>query len=278
MEFFDKDDLPIKPNYRVLFRERLATNSLATFVVDDYADEKVDIEYLFKRLNEYVSAVANKILPEKNFNIYQERFIEGKTLNEIGKGYGVTRERIRQLVEKSVAKLSTYFESDNNAYRFDEINEYYRLFNTITDIELYRLLSFFGASRNIHINFVKRVASEAKVTLDFIPKFVFKPKSVLVKFKITQEEKQDLIYRNKVSPNAGLNTFKRVKINEILDNFVLFFVSKNNGVYSKRELANQIVEQAPRTIPISFNSAINCVYRLLDKRLLFELNNVVFRR
>ncbi len=278
MEFLDKDDLPVKPNYRVLFRERMTSNSLATLVVDDYSNDEVDLEYLFKKLNEFVSAIAINILNEKSYDVYTKRFIEGKTLDEIGRGYGVTRERIRQLVEKSVAKLSVYFESDNNAYRFDVINEYYRLLNTITDIELYRLFSFFAATKNIHINFIKRIASEAKISLDYIPRFVFKPKSKLVKFQLSQEEKRDLVHRKKVPEDAGLNTFKRVKISEILDNFVLDFVSKNNGIYSKRELAYEVLERAPSNIPISFNSAINAVYQLLDKRLLVELNKVVYRK
>lgn len=47
-----------------------------------------------------------QILTEKEISILKSRSLSRKTLEDLGKKYGVTRERIRQIEKKSIAKLS----------------------------------------------------------------------------------------------------------------------------------------------------------------------------
>jgi len=44
-------------------------------------------------------------LSDREFKIFEMRFHETKTLEEVGKHFGVTRERIRQIEAKSLLKL-----------------------------------------------------------------------------------------------------------------------------------------------------------------------------
>ncbi len=62
---------------------------------------------LFENLNEFVGTLGDK---EKN--IFQKRLYSEvpKTLQEIADEYGITRERIRQLEERVVKKLKTFFQ------------------------------------------------------------------------------------------------------------------------------------------------------------------------
>ena len=74
------------------------------------ADERVEQaelkSRLFKHLQEFVGGLS-----EKEKTIFEERLYAEvpKTLQEIGDSYGITRERIRQLEERVVLKLKTFF-------------------------------------------------------------------------------------------------------------------------------------------------------------------------
>lgn len=47
-------------------------------------------------------------LPERDYSIIVHRYGMGKTLEETGKSFGVTRERVRQIAKKAIRKISAY--------------------------------------------------------------------------------------------------------------------------------------------------------------------------
>ena len=53
--------------------------------------------------------ILKENLDSRAFNVLQDRFWKGKTLEEIGKNYNVTRERIRQIETKALRKLKNFF-------------------------------------------------------------------------------------------------------------------------------------------------------------------------
>ena len=71
---------------------------------DSRTDKQVDHESMALELN----SVLNKVLKEREITIIRECFGIGcpeKGLEEIGDRLGLTRERVRQIREKSIAKL-----------------------------------------------------------------------------------------------------------------------------------------------------------------------------
>ena len=73
---------------------------------DDKAEEDELKKILFQNLDEFVG-----ILNEKEKSIFTKRLYAEvpKTLQEIADLYGITRERIRQIEERVVKKLKTFF-------------------------------------------------------------------------------------------------------------------------------------------------------------------------
>lgn len=73
-------------------------------ISDDYdileeAEGRVDTDLLIKNMKE--------ILPEREFQMIYRRYVLGETLTEIGKSYNITRERVRQLTERSLRELKS---------------------------------------------------------------------------------------------------------------------------------------------------------------------------
>lgn len=56
-------------------------------------------------------------LPDRDYSIIEHRFGMGKTLEEIGKQFGITRERVRQIAKKAIDKMAAYL----NRQHFPEI-------------------------------------------------------------------------------------------------------------------------------------------------------------
>jgi len=73
-------------------------------ISDDYdileeAEDRVDTDLLIKSMKE--------MLPEREFQMIYRRYVLGETLIEIGKSYNITRERVRQLTERSLRELKS---------------------------------------------------------------------------------------------------------------------------------------------------------------------------
>lgn len=98
-------------------------STLSDFVKDDRA---INPEYVFK--NEDLRDQIDKILkelPEREEKIIRMRFGldgtgSGKTLDEVGKVFGVTKERIRQIEGKAIRRLKMLI---NTKKEFRDLNE-----------------------------------------------------------------------------------------------------------------------------------------------------------
>jgi RNA polymerase primary sigma factor len=90
-----------------LFAEE-ETSLMAVFPVEDAASSEIEEEKLMQTLQESL-----EILSERELMIVQTYFglngAEAKTLEEIGRELGVTRERVRQLRNRALAKMRAQF-------------------------------------------------------------------------------------------------------------------------------------------------------------------------
>lgn len=120
------DRLGVKEKEVVEMEQRMGARELSLDAPSPYYDGKFNVDFfakeqmsaddkveqdelkkkLFKHLGEFVSC-----LKEKEKKIFEERLYAEipKTLQEIADEYGITRERIRQLEERVVKKLKTFF-------------------------------------------------------------------------------------------------------------------------------------------------------------------------
>jgi RNA polymerase sigma factor (sigma-70 family) len=55
-----------------------------------------------------IQFVASGLISEKQKEQIQKYYLEDKTLSEIGKEFGVTREAVRQNIQKGLAKIREY--------------------------------------------------------------------------------------------------------------------------------------------------------------------------
>ncbi len=82
-------------------------SSLGDFVPDDQAESPFDTASLSLRREDIEHALAS--LPERERKVIELRFglpgDQPRTLEEVGRAFGVTRERIRQIEAKTLAKL-----------------------------------------------------------------------------------------------------------------------------------------------------------------------------
>ena len=90
---------------------------IADFIIDDNTiapENKVSQENLFDDINKLLNNVVNE--REKNILIMRYGLDSDglhKTLDEIGNQYGVSRERIRQIENRAIAKLKKYCKNKN---------------------------------------------------------------------------------------------------------------------------------------------------------------------
>lgn len=88
-------------------------------------------EYFFHTLKLFINNEKPSIIPERDWNMMVER-INGRTLEEIGKNYEVTRERVRQIIAKGFEtlfgryeKLFTSIAEELTQYPFINIYDYF---------------------------------------------------------------------------------------------------------------------------------------------------------
>ena len=67
--------------------------------------ENIDLQDYPEDIEKRLISALEYCLKEREVFVMKERYVEGKTLQEIGDSLGVTRERIRQLITKSLRKL-----------------------------------------------------------------------------------------------------------------------------------------------------------------------------
>ena len=81
---------------------------------------------LRKRIDEINKNYMNLIdyilfnFSEKDLKIYRMRRFENKTLEEVGREFGVTRERIRQ-IEAKMEEKTAYLKLDTSISKFDRV-------------------------------------------------------------------------------------------------------------------------------------------------------------
>lgn len=93
IEHHDKNDQEIKAGY---------------WVVDEKTPEDFVAEREAKHYREALLERALSRLGSREKAILHERFVENRTLQEIGDAFGLSRERIRQIESKALAKLRRY--------------------------------------------------------------------------------------------------------------------------------------------------------------------------
>src|SRR5690606_33523472 len=80
----------------------------ASAVLDGNASS---LDHKFLKLNEELISSALSRLSEKQKEVIRLRYAEGYTLEEVGKIYSVTRERIRQIEKKAIIRLRQVYKS-----------------------------------------------------------------------------------------------------------------------------------------------------------------------
>jgi len=75
--------------------------------------ENVDLKDYPEDIEKRLISALEYCLKEREIFVMKERYVEGKTLQEIGDSLGLTRERIRQLITKSLRKLRYHNKWDN---------------------------------------------------------------------------------------------------------------------------------------------------------------------
>lgn len=85
--------------------ERMATLEISNVYPFNMIYEVLDTEHPVNLCNEMINKVLNEKLQERERRCLEMKYRDSRTLDEIGKHYGVTRERIRQIIAKAERKL-----------------------------------------------------------------------------------------------------------------------------------------------------------------------------
>lgn len=119
--------LDVKESEVVEMQQRMGSQDMSLDAPNPYTDGQLNMDFfasegpssedkveqnelkkrLFENMNEFVATLA-----EKEKSIFEKRLYAEvpKTLQEIADEYGITRERIRQIEERVVKKLKTFFQ------------------------------------------------------------------------------------------------------------------------------------------------------------------------
>lgn len=71
-------------------------------------DALYKITYKCKISTNYLFALANRLVSERSFDIFKKYYTSNKTLDEIGKEYNLSRERVRQIINKVTKQILIY--------------------------------------------------------------------------------------------------------------------------------------------------------------------------
>lgn len=153
----EKEELLEEKHFQKIGLNKLFTEVIgAEITVEPSYDDKIRLESAIECLDEREIDVINK-----RYGLHDEKYEYGLTLEEVAKDYGVTRERIRQIVNESIKKIKFYFKDEdiNNDYiplvffpkniqNFLEKNNF-KLFSNILEKTKRDLLLLEGGSLNI---------------------------------------------------------------------------------------------------------------------------------
>lgn len=84
--------------------------------------ENINLQEFPDDIEERLSIALENCLKEREVFVMEERFIEGKVLQEIGDSLDLSRERIRQLISKSLRRLR-YYSKRNGLFTDVEVKE-----------------------------------------------------------------------------------------------------------------------------------------------------------
>ena len=126
-------------------------------VQTDFGSDTEKYDLLYLQLLDHINDAASTRLPVREYYIFLARLgvnESPKTLNEIGEQHGITRERVRQLVKKSLRRMSCQRASTEHLFEL----EYRRavIVSSIKELSAENFLSFIflqGASLHL-IHFV----------------------------------------------------------------------------------------------------------------------------
>lgn len=94
-----------------------------------------------KLLNDSISEeevvdIMKEVLTDREYLLIQYRYKTGKTLEECGKIYGITKERIRQIEKRAFRKIRfRVYRSQLKRYHEELLSEYEALIRKISDVE-----------------------------------------------------------------------------------------------------------------------------------------------
>ena len=124
----------------------------------EYVDYRCYRKY--RKFADYLSTFNG--IEERNKDFIFRR-LKGETLESIGKEYGLTRERVRQLVKKSFEKIRNGYKAETGMTCFDE--DYYESFYSTYAFEKSDAEKWFGIGHNVFYYMEMRDIKQGKTDL-----------------------------------------------------------------------------------------------------------------
>lgn len=256
------------------------------------------IYYRIPSLNEGIE----KIIKEKDKIIFKER-LEGKTLAEIGKKYGMTRERIRQIAERAMKQLpvvkedklksmySTYNWSEKVFCDFFNVN--YQVYNYLDlkykkgVIELNRLYDNEEIDErqekilDEYLNYVeiydKKIFNNNE---NILREFIKNEAIELISIEELYEKYQRLTQMYNLNSIEGFRNFEAVlsRKNYVLNNLnkkIRFYDISRVSDKDKQKLSNILDCEPGEYSALHFFKLYNDLMQELDIRNEYELHNLI---
>lgn len=97
---------------------------------------------IYSRFTDYADQISGR-LDERNLAMLKRK-LGGDTLQAIGDAFGVTRERVRQIINKTFTRISDCYRAETGVSCFDE--DYYRYFYETYSVDTHDYPDWFGIS------------------------------------------------------------------------------------------------------------------------------------